>query len=198
MTNNPYDPNANAYGGGSPYGQNPNPGGGPQPQQPTAPSGPAFVDPYQPRDRQPTYPPAVRRAELVAQGARSGSNILTPPAGLGQTAVSPTGGVKGAVVCLVTVALLTLGHAALLALLVAGLVYAASKDSFVKAWAANAFNLLLPYLILAFVFSVLGDLGQTVGSWVRYLFAAAFGIGALLAGQGRFFRYPLRIPALRA
>lgn len=193
MTNNPYDPNANAYGGGNPYGQNPNPGG-PQSQQPTASTGVPFVDPYQPRDRQPTYPPAVTRAELATSGVRSGSMAVPVPPG-----PVVNGGVKGAVICLVAVAVLTLGSGAFIALIVAGITYlAAAKNPFTKEWAANAFNLLLTYLILAIVFAILGDYGATLGFWVKCLFALAFGAGAVLAGQGRFFRYPLQIPALKA
>src|SRR5699024_9592308 len=97
-------PNSNPYGGGppSPDDRDPYGHGQGQPGPHTAPSRPAFVDPYQPTDRQPTYPPAVMLHELGQESTSSHSAASPQQARRPSPASGPstTAARVGAVACL--------------------------------------------------------------------------------------------------
>lgn len=206
MSNNPYDTGNNPYGGGpsgsggKPYGQQnsqQNHGGGF--------GRPAFVDPYQPNDNQPVYPPAVTRNELAYEDQqakeqrRAAASISGGGSSTGRMPLHPGGSRVAATICLILAALMTLGHISVLALGVVAIFYGVAKTELVKKWSGNAFNFLLTYIVLAvIVFLALGfvdvlsggSLHETVGKWIRYLFSILFFVGAVGAASNKYFRLP--------
>lgn len=194
MSNNPYG------AGGNPYEQ-PNS----QQSQSNGSGRPAFVDPYQPIDRQPAYPPAVTRNELKQEREdfKEQRRIATSATGgraeIGSMPMHSGASRTAAAVCLVLAAVMTLGHISVLALGVVAIFYGVAKTALVKKWSGNAFNFLLTYLVVAtavfVVFWVVDAMsGETlheeVGNWVRYAFATILGVGAVVAAMSKYFRLP--------
>lgn len=208
---NPYtqQPHSNPYSGGGPapagdesYGDQqgqPSPQGGP--------TRPAFVDPYQPRERQPSYPPAITRQEL-AQSPTSSSPAQGSQGSRGVPHISGNSSLAakiGAVACLALTLLLLASHAALLALGVTAIFFAVCTSALPKTWAANAFNVIVLYLIQVIVLGIVlglidiftdGTLRTTVGMWIRLGFILIFLASAVAAGFGKYFRIPLQIKLL--
>lgn len=208
---NPYSqsPNSNPYGGGppSPDDRDPYGHGQGQPGPHTAPSRPAFVDPYQPSDRQPTYPPAVMLHELGQESTSSLSAASPQQARRPSPASGPstTAARVGAVACLGLTFLMLVSHVGLLALGVTAVFFAVCSSALPKLWAANAFNVMLVYIAQVIVLGIVlgivdmvthGTLRVDVGGWIRIGFAVFFLISAVAAGFGKYFRMPVQIPVL--
>lgn len=203
MTSNPYERSGSA--GSNPYGGPNFHNGGPQgnAQSPTA---QRFIDPYQPEDHQPIYPPAVRRRDLAREShASSGRTSSTPLGATVRTSSSRMAGLLPAV-CMFLAAALVLDHGALLALGLGAILYAMGRAPFTKGWAANCINLVVLYFVLvAANFIILGiadaagasHLRHTVGDLLRYAFSLVLAAGAVLALLGRMVRMPFSLPALR-